>query len=296
MGVWAFWGEEEDARAGERARWWEARLRGTSAALARTRRQAAGVAPLASALLVTGEPGSGRTHLARALHEQGRTPGAPFLVWAPLEWPANATTPAAGTVCVREVEELTPQQQAWCARLVASPPPVARLVACGRPGVVLRMQRRGFDVGLLRQLQRFELAVPALRERSEDVPALASELLAAAARELGVPERAFAASALAALREHAWFGNVAELKHATERLAASAARGPISRREVAEVLGDLAPSVRAMRSQRCFSEREDLIRALTEAGGNIARAAERLGRSRAAVYRLVEKHGVSLRS
>ncbi len=295
MGVWQFWvaGEGEFLA---RERWWRSELAGGGSAIARVRRQAAGLAALQSPVLVTGEVGCGRTRVARALHAQGRAPNAAFLVLDPLRWPSPLSMPAAGTVCVRHVEDLTREQQSWCVRLLLSAAPVARLVACGSPAALLRFELRGFDAELVRQLQRFELTLPALRERREDIPELASQLLAGAARELSGPERPFGPAALRRLHEHPWFGNVAELKRVAERLVAYSASGPIQREEVAEVLGDLRPSVRVMREQHRYSEREDLIRALTEAGGNITRTAERLGRSRAAVYRLVEKHGVSLRS
>jgi transcriptional regulator with GAF, ATPase, and Fis domain len=60
------------------------------------------------------------------------------------------------------------------------------------------------------------------------------------------------------------------------------------------VLSEVRPSVDALRERHRVEERETLLRALADHGGNIARAAQSLGRSRAALYRLAEKHGIAL--
>jgi transcriptional regulator of acetoin/glycerol metabolism len=60
------------------------------------------------------------------------------------------------------------------------------------------------------------------------------------------------------------------------------------------VIEELRPNVAALRERARGREREALLTALDETGGNLARAARRLGRSRAAIYRLIEKHGIAL--
>ena len=65
---------------------------------------------------------------------------------------------------------------------------------------------------------------------------------------------------------------------------------------VKEVLGELEDSLASIREQHRAHERIELIRAIQETGGNITRTAEILGRSRSAVYRLIEKHGVAMSS
>jgi transcriptional regulator of acetoin/glycerol metabolism len=68
----------------------------------------------------------------------------------------------------------------------------------------------------------------------------------------------------------------------------------VSGDEVAAVLGEVRPSVDALRERHRVEERDTLLRTLAAHGGNIARAAQSLGRSRAALYRLAEKHGIAL--
>ena len=70
--------------------------------------------------------------------------------------------------------------------------------------------------------------------------------------------------------------------------------GDVSGEDVSAVLAELRPSVDALRERHRVEERETLLGALAEHGGNIARAAQSLGRSRAALYRLAEKHGIAL--
>ena len=78
--------------------------------------------------------------------------------------------------------------------------------------------------------------------------------------------------------------------------AISFSRGHQIRRDVvAEVCADLEESLDGIRARGAARERDELLRALQKTGGNITRTAEELSRSRPAVYRLIEKHGIPLR-
>lgn len=70
---------------------------------------------------------------------------------------------------------------------------------------------------------------------------------------------------------------------------------PVTRSRAAAALAEVRPNVAALREAEQARERDELLAALSSARGNLARAAALLGRSRAAVYRLLEKHGVALR-
>ena len=100
---------------------------------------------------------------------------------------------------------------------------------------------------------------------------------------------------LNALRRAHWLASAADLQRAIERLAAHTRAGEtVSAALASAVLEELRPTVAALRLRERERERDALLRALSEAGGNLARAARQLGRSRAAVYRLIAKHGIAL--
>lgn len=101
-------------------------------------------------------------------------------------------------------------------------------------------------------------------------------------------------AASAYLAEQRWPGNVSQLRRVLER-AVSYSRGRQIRKEVvAECFADLAETLDTIRERGSILEREELLHALEQSRGNISRTAEMLNRSRAAVYRLIQKHGIAL--
>lgn len=274
------------------------RLVGESPALRRVRERVAALAPLGEPVLVSGEPGTGRDTVARALHDLAPRARGPFLVVAPERADAPGPLPGGGTVYLDGVERFPPEAQRRFAEQLsraADARPGPRFVASSGPALAARVAEGGFDRTLAARLLRFEVALPALRERPEDVPRLARLLLERAGRALGRPGMGFETRALERLRREHWPGNVAELAEIVEKLVGFATGRTIGRREVDEVLAEFRLSVAGLRERAACEERRRLMEALQETGGNVTRAAELLGRSRAALYRLVEKHGVPLR-
>ena len=152
-----------------------------------------------------------------------------------------------------------------------------------------------FRPDLLFRLNTVEIALPPLRERREDIPALAAHFLARYAERYRRVVEGFEPTAMAAMLSYGWPGNVRELDHALER-AVLMARSPRltvadlsleSRRghgkDAAQTLEDLS-----------LEEVEALLvrKALARTAGNVSQAAEALGLSRGAMYRRMEKHGV----
>jgi len=125
--------------------------------------------------------------------------------------------------------------------------------------------------------------------------ALAADLAREIASELAAPQLTFARGALETLLRTPWIASAADLRRALERIAASV---PASERVTASLAAaaceELRPNVAALRERERERERDALLAALSDTGGNLARAARRLGRSRAALYRLIAKHGIAL--
>ncbi|MEQ1832626.1 MAG: sigma-54 dependent transcriptional regulator [Candidatus Eisenbacteria bacterium] len=148
-----------------------------------------------------------------------------------------------------------------------------------------------FREDLLFRINTVEVRLPALRERREDIPALAAHFLHRHAQRYRKPVAALDAEALRALLAHPWPGNVRELDHVLER-AVLMARGATLE---AGDLGLRAPQGGAAAlEQMTLDEVERVLiqKALARHGGNVSEAAKTLGLSRSALYRRLERHGL----
>jgi DNA-binding NtrC family response regulator len=148
-----------------------------------------------------------------------------------------------------------------------------------------------FREDLLFRLNTVEIHLPALRERREDIPALAAHFLARYAARYRRPVQGFDPAAVQTLMQYSWPGNVRELEHTIERAVLMCRTDEIQ------------PADLALNSQRVQSQGlEDLSleaveamlvrKALQRYQGNVSQAAEALGLSRGALYRRMEKYGV----
>ncbi len=269
-------------------------LFGTSPAVRRVRQWIRGLAGLKVPVLLSGEHGTGRLSAARLLHDSGQNPSAPFLEVDSRNDPCPSI-PLRGTVFIPDLEQQTFDDQVrWKERMAKAAEGPRFLFGAG-PLLTERVRTPSFDSELAAQLMRFELRLPPLRERTEDLPAICREILVDTCQELGRPLRHLSRGGLRRLGRERWPGNVAELRRVTERLVAFSNQEEITLRDVEAVLDDVRPTVSVLRERQQASERVQLLQHLEETGGNVTATAERMNRSRAAIYRLVEKHGIRLR-
>jgi DNA-binding NtrC family response regulator len=148
-----------------------------------------------------------------------------------------------------------------------------------------------FRPDLYFRLNTVEIHVPPLRERREDIPALAGHFLARYAGRYKKQLDGFESAALQALLSYGWPGNVRELDHTLER-AVLMARNP--RIELAD-LGLQTARAGTQNLDDLSLEQVEMVlirKALSRAHGNVSHAAEALGLSRGALYRRIEKYGL----
>jgi DNA-binding NtrC family response regulator len=275
------------------------RLVGDSRTLERLRERLAALAPLRTPVLVLGEPGSGRSTVARALHDLGSSASGSLEVLTPHRPRLERGAPEPAAVHLDGIERFDAESRShWAQRLERAERDGFRSgprILASAAGSLLDL---GVDGDLARgpgrTLLRFAIELPALRDVPEDIPAIAETLMERTGSAVGRSIR-LSPAALAFLCEQRWPGNAAQLERVLER-SISFSRGRQVRREVvADVLADLEESLAGIRAREQVRERSQLLRILQETGGNVTRAADELGRSRAAIYRLIEKHGIPLR-
>ena len=148
-----------------------------------------------------------------------------------------------------------------------------------------------FREDLLFRLNTVEIHLPALRERREDIPALAAHFLARYAQRYRVHVRGFAPSAMQMMMQYAWPGNVRELEHTLERAVLMAQGEDVQ-------VSDLGLNLQRPQGQNLeelsIEEVESILvrKALQRFHGNVSQAAEALGLSRGALYRRMERYGL----
>jgi DNA-binding NtrC family response regulator len=163
-----------------------------------------------------------------------------------------------------------------------------RMISATNADIRAEVASGRFRQDLLFRLNTIEIRLPALRERGEDIPALALLFLARHARRYRKDIRRFEASALQAMIDHPWPGNVRELDHAVERATLMARGEAIGARDLGlRPAGDGAPPLEQMSLEEV--ERVLVQKAMARYAGNVSQAARALGLSRSALYRRLEK-------
>ena len=179
-----------------------------------------------------------------------------------------------------EIELLEREQQGrWLAEIrrisQRKPGAVARVIASASPLLHDEVASRRFHPELWSALSRFQLQVVPLRDRAEDIPALAQDLLLDTARRLGRPHLALSAGALAELQKRSWPGNVRELRDVLEQAVALEKGERVGveavRAATFEVIAKRGDSLETHRATRHSLQRKELSTCSTSAAATSPR-------------------------
>jgi two-component system nitrogen regulation response regulator GlnG len=196
------------------------------------------------AVLITGESGTGKSLIARAIHDFSDRRTLPFTVaqaadLAGVDGPSALLAKArGGSIVFDEVADYDEDTQARVVRmldLLGDNAP--RVMATSQSDLAARMESGQFRQDLYYRLGGVTLHVPSLRERVDDIPLLAEHFLARGERDLGLTRR-LSADATELVRTYSWPGNVRQLENTLRRLLVTASEAEISRLEVEQVLGN----------------------------------------------------------
>lgn len=294
---------------------------GASAAMRSLRDKAGQAARHDSAVLITGEGGSGREMLARYIHQKSGRQG-PFVVLDPCEvatddaaaYLLGASGPdgaspgifeqaAGGTLYIPDIQDLPGEAMKLISQAIegleqagAESRP-ARLVATGSPDLAAYAEASPELEQLYFRLNVLPLHIPALRERPEDVPDLLRYFGEWFPDQEDLPYRPISVSAQNRLRNHSWPGNVRELKNLVKQLLVLGGSGEVTVGEVEEALSrnPVTPSTQApshpeifdlpLREAREAFERDYLVYQLSKVDGSVGKLAENVGMERTHLYR-----------
>lgn len=280
------------------------------------------IAPTRSTVLITGESGTGKEVVAQAIHAlSGRT--GPLVTVHCAALPANlleselfghergAFTGAieqkkgrfelanGGTLFLDEIGEIEPQVQVKLLRILENRTFErvggveelhcdARIISATNRDLTKMVTEGAFREDLFYRLDVVNLKMPPLRERREDIPLLAKRFLDEFASDNGKSIHTISESALQALQQYSWPGNIRELRNCMERMVV------LSRGEELD-LSNIPANIRQNQSETPLlpasqldlgsNKKALLFKALEECGGNRTKAAEKLGISRRTLHR-----------
>ena len=292
-----------------------------------------------STVLITGESGTGKEVVARSIHSAGDRKQTKFVAVNCGAIPENliarelfghvkgSFTGAAGdrrglfeeahggTLFLDEIADLPLSMQVKLNRVLQERtvrrvgdsdehPIDVRVIAATNIDLRARVASGQLREDLFYRINVLHIALPALRDRREDIPALAAFLLERQAVRRGSAIDGFTEEALSALVKYPWPGNVRELENAIER-AIAVTDGP--RIELEALPPEVAATLRPRATHgtemhltyrevvdlaRDRSSREYLITLMRELGGNVTEAARRAGMERESLHRLLKRYGV----
>ena len=284
------------------------------------------VAPTDMSVLIFGENGTGKEHIAHHLHEKSKRSGKPFVAvdcgslskeLAPSAFFGHvkgAFTGAdsakkgyfheadGGTLFLDEVGNLALETQQMLLRAIQERRyrPVGdkadrnfnvRIIAATNENLEKAVSEKRFRQDLLYRLHDFEITVPPLRDCLEDVMPLAEFFREIANKELECRVEGFSSEARKALLSYPWPGNVRELQQKIMGAVLQAQEGAVRKEHLELGLAETSASAGfALRNDA--EEKERIMRALKQSGGNRYTAAKILGIGRTTLYKKLEEYGL----
>ena len=280
----------------------------------------------ATTVLIDGESGTGKGAIAQALHRLSRRASGPFLNVTCSALPETlmeselfghekgAFTDAhtakrglvemadGGTLFLDEIGDVTPKMQIDLLRVLETHrfarlggnQEIAsdfRLVCATHKNLEKLVEEGQFREDLFYRINVFNIQVPPLRERPEDILPLTQLFIEKYAHAMGKPVKAVAPEAEAVLLGYRWPGNVRELENAVERAMVVGRGAALEARDLPVSAVDGAADEPLARSLAAL-EKDHVARVLRDCGGNVTQAAKVLGIDRATLYNKLKRYGL----
>jgi two-component system nitrogen regulation response regulator NtrX len=310
------------------------RMVGVSPALEKVRDAITRAAPTNATVLILGESGVGKELVARAIHRNSLRKDEEFvqvncaaipeeLIESELFGHEKGSFTGAtekqigkfelankGTIFLDEVGDMSPRTQAKVLRVlqegeverIGSQKTITvdvRVIAATNKRLEELVEKGEFREDLYFRLSVIPIRVPALRERTEDIPPIVEHFVRQFSVENNFRAKTFAPPAMDALKRHPWRGNVRELRNTVERLLIMIEGDQIKPEHLADVLvrpgeGLAQPDTAGtLRDFKESAERAFLVSKLQENKWNISATAAAIGTPRSNLYKKLEQYGIS---
>jgi DNA-binding NtrC family response regulator len=300
------------------------------------------VAASETRVCILGETGTGKELIARAIHEKSPRREGPYVTLNCAAVPAElieselfghekgSFTGAAsrhigkfeqaheGTLFLDEIGDMPLPMQAKLLRVleqgeverIGGDKPIkvsVRVVVATHRNLEEQVRQGGFRQDLFHRIYVFPVALPPLRERTEDIPSLARHFAAQIVKQNGWKEVSFTNDALAALQAHSWPGNIRELRNVVERLLLFADSDTVTAATVRTALPaaggssvNSAPRVSMAGTGTLADrveqyERQVILDAIKRHNHHITNTAKELGLERSHLYKKCQQLGIDLR-
>jgi transcriptional regulator with GAF, ATPase, and Fis domain len=298
------------------------------------------VAPTDTTVLMTGESGTGKEVVARFIHRASARKDGPFVALNCAALPeqlleselfghekgaftgAIATRPGKieqatrGVLFLDEIGEMSPAVQAKFLRVLQEREyerlggtrtlkADMRVLAATNRNLKAAITQGGFREDLYYRIAVFDIALPPLRERPEDIPLLVEAFLDEIGHSVGRPAGGVSEEVRAKLVAYPWPGNVRELRNAVERAVILCEGGLITSEHLPLGIASLAKPEKILPATLAppsdvrsldAAERDMILQALSRSGNNKSKAARLLGLTRAQLRSRIEKHGLTVES
>ena len=293
------------------------------------------VAPTDANVLLLGESGVGKDVLANEIHRLSKRGGGPLVKLNCAAFPANMiegelfgyvrgaftgavaefrgmiAESAGGTLFLDEIAEMPAELQTRFLRVLqereyrplGSAKTVAadfRLIAATNRPIAEAVRTGALRQDLYYRLNTFQIPIPPLRERREDIPALITLFTARFAQQLGKATPVLLPDAIEALLTYAWPGNIRELQNAIEYAVVLADKGTVTPRQLPREI-QLPPALQGAASASAVPtlnledhEKQTILQALAQSGGNKKKAAQILGIHRPTLYGKMKRLGIEV--
>jgi DNA-binding NtrC family response regulator len=297
------------------------------------------MAPSEANVLITGESGVGKEVIANVIHSRSRRAEKPMVklncaafpqamiegelfgyvkgafTGATSDFPGMIAEADGGTLFLDEISEMPTELQTRFLRVLQereyrslgstkTQKADFRVIAATNRPVQQAMAENRLRSDLYYRINTFQIELPPLRERKEDIPPLVASFLRRFSQQLGKPEPSIAPEAFQKLLDYGWPGNVRELQNAIEYAVVLARQSQITVKELpAEVQLPvvLQKTERAVASQSSGParsleemERSAILDALAQCHGNKKKTAELLGIQRPTLYNKMKRYGIQL--
>ena len=288
------------------------------------------VAPTHAPVLITGESGTGKELIASAIHQYSSRKSKPFVkvnlggipaslfesemfgyrrgafTDAKSDHPGRFEKAHKGTIFLDEIGDLNFTSQVKLLRVLqdqtfeplGDPNSVTvdvRILSATNHNLYTLVNKGSFREDLLYRINLIQIEVPPLRKRIIDVPLLATYFIGQAVKTYSLPAKSISKDATEWLCHQSWPGNVRELKNIMERTLLLTIGDQIKPEDfiMAQKSGrNTDPATSGSQGTLDAMEKQMIIDSIEECGGNLSRSSDKLGISRATLYRKMEKHEI----